>query len=98
MMVWSGLYPLGKPSIPRGLRMDPTLPITPGESAAQAAPATVTSPLSHASHLQRLLGNRPLGNSRSERTIQPTYGIHTQEASQASASPAGSEPGRATRA
>src|SRR5215211_3416656 len=98
MMVWSGLYPLGRPSIPSGLRMDPRLPITPGESATQTAPAIVTSTLSHASHLQRLLGNRPLGNNRSERTAHPIDRIHTQEASQASASPAGSESGRASRA
>src|SRR5215210_6074163 len=98
MMVWTGLLPLGRPSIPSGLRIDPRLPIAPGESATQTAPAIVTSTLSHANHLQRLLGNSPLGNNRSERTIHPIDGIHVQEASQASASPAGSESGRASRA
>src|SRR5215208_270876 len=97
-MMAVGLSALGRPSIPSGLRIDPRLPITPGENATQSAPTIVTNTVSHANHLQRLLGNRPLGNSRSERTIQPIYGIHTQEENQASASPAGSELGRATRA
>src|SRR5215218_1316993 len=98
MMVWTGLKPLGRASIPSGLRIDPRLPITPGENATQTAPAIVTSTVSHANHLQRLLGGRPLGNNKSESAIQPAYIIHAQEASQARASPAGSEVGCASRA
>src|SRR5215216_4299246 len=98
MMVWTGLKPLGRASIPSGLRIDPRLPITPGENATQTAPAIVKNTLSHANHLQRLLGSRPLGNNKSESAIQPVYEIHAQEASQARASPAGSEVGCASRA
>src|SRR5215217_6775132 len=98
MMVWTGLKPLGGPSIPSGLRMDPRLPITPGENATQTAPAIVKNTLSHANHLQRLLGSRPLGNNKRESAIQPQYSIHAQETSQASASPAGREVGWASRA
>src|SRR5215218_5689621 len=98
MMVWTSLKPLGSPSIPSGLRIDSRLPITPGENATQTAPAIVTSTLRYASHLQRLLGSRPSGNNNSESAIQPVYEIHAQEASQARASPAGSEVGCASRA
>src|SRR5215212_4556347 len=91
MMVWTGLKPLGRRSIPSGLRIDPRLPITPGETATQTAPAIVKNTLSHANHLQRLLGSRPLGNNKSESAIQPAYSIHAQEANQARASPAGSD-------
>src|SRR5215211_8652847 len=98
MMVWTGLKPLGRPSIPRGLRIGPRLPITPGENATQTAPAIVKNTLSHANHLQRLLGSRPLGNNKNESAIQPLYSIHIQEANQARASPVGSDLGCASRA
>src|SRR5215208_6715433 len=87
-----------RPSIPSGLGIDPRLPITPGENATQTAAAIVKNTLSHGNHLQPLLGGRPLGNNKSESAIQPAYSIHAQEASQARASPAGSEVGWASRA
>jgi hypothetical protein len=98
MIVWAGLQALGRPSIPSGLRIDPRPPITPGDNATHTAPPIVKSTLSHAIHLHPLLGKCPLGNIRSESTIQPGARIHTQDSSQPSTSPAGRELGCTSRA
>ena len=98
MIAWTGSLAFDKPSIPSGLWIVPRPTITPGENACQTAPLTLKSRVSHANHFQRLSGKCPSGKNRSESSIQPMNRTHTQEVSQARASPAGTVSGCARRA
>src|SRR5215211_6211938 len=92
----AGLYTFGRPSMPSGLWIEPKpISIFPGESAAMSVASKIESTLNHTNHLQRALGNRPLGNSRTNSPLRPSWGANSQEHTQAAASPAGSDPGSA---
>src|SRR5215208_7345754 len=65
--------------------------IRPGDNAATIAAGKSKIAVNRANHRQRTLGSLPLGNSRSKYTIRPRPKTHTQEVSQANASPAGSD-------
>src|SRR5215211_1165854 len=80
----------GSPSIPSGL-MRVLERIRPGDNAARIAAGRSAIAVKRANHRQRALGNLPLGNSRSKNTMRPRPKTHTQEVSQANASPARSD-------
>ena len=72
---------------------------TSGEMADDhITPAVITAPLTHAKGRQRLLGSRPVGNSRSKNTMRPMNSIQNQPWSQSIALPPGSGWGCASRA
>src|SRR5215217_333365 len=85
------LETFGSPSIPSGF-WRVLERIRPGDNAAKMAAGKSTIAVSRANHSQRAPGSLPLGNSRSKNTMRPRPKTHTQEVSQANASPAGSEP------
>src|SRR5215203_7402260 len=84
------LEAFGSASIPSGLwRLLER--IRPGDNAAKIAAGKSTIAVNRANHLQLALGSLPLGNSRSKNTTRPRPPTHTQEVSQANASPTGSD-------
>ena len=60
--------------------------------------AEITATLTHVKVRQRLLGNRPVGNSRSKNTMRPMNSIQNQPWSQSIALPPKSPCGCASRA
>src|SRR5215211_4165005 len=84
------LEAFGSSSIPSGLWrvLDR---IRPGDNAARVAAGKSTSAVNLANHRQRALGSLPSGNSKSRNTTRPRPPTHTQEFSQANASPPGSD-------
>src|SRR5215208_448215 len=91
------LEAFGSPSIPSGLwRMLDR--IRPGDNAARVAAGKSAIAVNQANHRQRALGSLPLGNSKSKNTMRPRPATHTQEVSQANASPAGSDRDGASKA
>src|SRR5919112_1682163 len=56
------------------------------ENAAEVPPATTKVTVSHANHLQRLLGNLPVGKRRNVNTKRPTITGRIQEMIQANVS------------
>src|SRR5688572_33262493 len=84
------LEAFGSPLIPMGL-MRVLEMIRPGDNAAKIAAGRSAIAVNQANHRQRVLGNLPLGKSRSKNTIMPRPKTHTHEVSQANASPAGSD-------
>src|SRR5215217_8724663 len=84
------LETLGNPSIPIGF-WRVLERIRPGDNAPKIAAGRSTIAVKRANHRQRGLGNLPLGNSRSKNTTRPRPKTHTQEVSQAHASPARSD-------
>src|SRR5919112_1843963 len=63
---------LVKPSTPSGFRIGPRTPISaPEENADVITPARTRTPVNHATHLQRLLGSLPVGNSKYRNAERP---------------------------
>jgi hypothetical protein len=54
-------------------------------------------PVNQATRRQRAPGNLPSGNTNSKNTMSPRLGTQIQASIQAATSPAGSDPGMATR-
>jgi hypothetical protein len=89
---------LVRPSIPSGFWIGPRTPSSAPEANAPVTTARSSQvALTQANHLQRLPGSLPVGNSRCGNTVRPMMTGSNQETSHASASPAGSEPGRAAQ-
>jgi len=88
---------LEKPLIPSGFWTGPRPALAPIENAEEATPTTTQAKVSHANHLQPLLGNRPVGNRINENSCKPIIGGSIQDEIQAIASPAGSELGCADK-
>lgn len=78
--------------------MGPSPRVAPGETATEIVPTATTIAVSHATHRQRPVGSRPLGNTRAANTKRLKYETRIQEVIQASASPYRSEPGSASSA
>ena len=86
-------------STPSGFRIGPRTPKSaPEENADVITPARTRTPVNHATHLQRLLGSIPVGNSKYRNAERPMMIGKIQETIHAIASPAGSELGSASRA
>src|SRR5215208_5646494 len=84
------LETFGNPSIPNGF-WRVLERIRPGDNAPNIAAGRSAIAVKRANHRQRGLGSLPLGNSRSKNTMRPRPNTHTQEVSQANASPARSD-------
>src|ERR671919_574525 len=84
------LETFGRPSIPSGL-LRVLERIRPGDNAPKIAAGRSTIAVNRANHRQRALGSLPLGNNKSKNTMSPRPKPHTQEVSQANASPAGND-------
>src|SRR5688572_199904 len=68
---------LVKPSTPSGFRIGPRTPISaPEENAEVITPARTRTPVNHATHLQRLLGSLPVGNSK---TLSENFPIDLEQ-------------------
>src|SRR5215218_6517619 len=91
------LEAFGSPSIPSGF-WKVVDRIRPGDNAAKIAAGTSMSAVNRAKGRQRALGSLPSGNSKSKNTTRPRPPTHTQELSQANASPAGSDRDGASKA
>src|SRR3712207_892126 len=76
--------------LPEGPRVSRT---TLGEIAIKNAAINVRATLSHVKGRQRLLGSRPVGNSRSKNTMRPNIRIQTQILSHAVTLPPRSDSG-----
>src|SRR5919107_2802930 len=95
-----GFMTLAATSMPRGLVTESNRAAVPGQSATATAPPRTTRATSEANGRQRGDGSLPSGKSSARNIKGPKCTTHTQEETQASASPPGNalsqEPGAAS--